>query len=172
MRSYRPTPRPRRIRPRIIRPRIIKPSIVRPSIITPRTLRLGLRRLGATVLIGCGLLAIVIIGETYIATVFTGAQHTCIVDGPSPTGAQWERILRPGEAMEEVVPAGSFILFPLGRACDYRLADGSGAIRVTAGDWGQTRLVAMLVGGAIAGGILVALGRSGRCPEKESSQTD
>jgi len=134
------------------------------------TVRLALRRLGAAALAVCGLLAIVIIGETYAANMHDTAPVACIVDGPSPTGAQWERILRPGEALEAVVPTGSFILFPLGRACDYPLADGSGSIRLTAGDWGQTRFVAVLVGVAGAGAVLVALNRPRGRVEKESSQ--
>ena len=121
-----------------------------------------LREVGRALLLLCGLSVIVLVGVHFVGAVYKGATYKCRVEGPRLTGEQIERVLEPGEPLEALAPTGSFTLLPMGRACDYELADGSGTLRVTDGDWGYTAFVGSLALGAVAGGVMLALSRERR----------
>ena len=121
--------------------------------------RKKIRNVGIALLVGCGFLATMMIGSGYVLATYKGAQYKCIVEGPQPDGAQWKRILAPGEAYEAAVPMGSFALLPIGRACDYVLAAGGGSVRLVSGDWGQTALAGVFVAGSLAGAVIIAATR-------------
>ncbi|QYF72977.1 hypothetical protein [Cryobacterium sp. PAMC25264] len=113
------------------------------------------RRVAAIILIVLGLLAAVTgAGFSYATAVAQGADHGCLVDGPfSPLADVSER--------SDIV-TGSFSIWPLGRACAWERADGTGTDVARPG-WGTTVFVVGALGLSTVGGGLLAP-RRGRVP--------
>jgi len=122
--------------------------------------RKGMRRVGWILLLVFGLSVVVLVGLNFVGNTYKGAQRNCLLGGaPSLAADQVARVLEPGEPLEALMPTGSYTLLPMGLACDYRLADGSGILRVTSGEWDYTAFVGSLAVGALAGGAILALSR-------------
>jgi hypothetical protein len=117
------------------------------------------RRLGATLLIVCGVAVVVLVGLDYVATVYKGAQRNCLLGGTQLSSEQIGRVLAPGQPLEALVPRGSYTFLPMGLACDYDLADGSGSLRVVSGNWGRTGAIGGIAGGALAGAVILLVSR-------------
>jgi hypothetical protein len=105
------------------------------------------RRLGV-VLCATGIfVALGITVLSYIPAVYKGADYKCLVEGPRSPLAEISE--RPG------IVTGGFSLWPLGRECTWRRADGAGTVGADSGNWVATgfaasALVLALVGGGLA----------------------
>lgn len=109
------------------------------------------RRLGLLI---CATGAFVALGITflsYVPAMYKGADYKCLVEGPSSPLAEISE--RPG------LVTGSFSLWPLGRECTWRRADGTGTVSVNSGNWAATGFAASAALLSLAGAGLAASAR-------------
>jgi hypothetical protein len=89
------------------------------------------------------------LGGAYVLATYQTAEYKCIVEGPhSPLAeiSEDSTILRDAR----------FSVWPLGRECEWRRADGAGWVTADSGNWPGTAVL-LASGAATATGILLAI---------------